>query len=197
MAKKLYALYDLKGFPYPVVRRENSERIIALIRAIEEKHRVILQAYQSANSSTISDRKVEPFAFTLNYGYIWCYETETDENKLFKTARITQVINTGEPWKAEKAHRELLTDVFRISGEQEIPVKLRLSMRAANLLMEEYPQSEEYIRSEPNGTYLYDGWVSSFEGVGRFILGLPDDIEVMEPVSLKSQLSARISGKKF
>ncbi len=197
LAKKLYTLYDLKGVPYPVVKRENSERIIALIRAMEEKQRVILKAYQSANSSTISDREVEPFTFTLNYGYIWCYECETAKNKLFKTARIAQVINTGQPWLAEQKHRSMPIDIFRISGSKEIQVKLRLSTRAASLLMEEYPQSEEYIQPESDWAYVYEGWVSSFEGVSRFILGLPDDIEVLAPLSLKNHLNDRISGKKF
>lgn len=107
------------------------------------------------------------FQFTLNYGYIWCYETESRENKLFKTFRISQVIDTGKSWEAEPFHEALPTDIFRISGKREIPIKLRLSTRAANLLMEEYSLSEEFILGEDSGIYLFDGWVSNFEGIGR------------------------------
>ena len=91
LTKKLYALYDLKGVPYPVVKKENSEKVIAIIRAIEDKKQVILTGYHSSNSSTVSDRIVEPFEFTLNYGYVWCFEPVSKSNKLFKTARIHKV----------------------------------------------------------------------------------------------------------
>jgi len=197
LAKKLYALYDLKGVPYPVVKKENSERIIALIRAMEDKHQVVLRNYQSANSSTTSDRVVEPFSFTLNYGYIWCFEVEAGDNKLFKTARVSTVTDTGTPWQNEARHHELPTDVFRISGNRKITVILRLTMRAASLLAEEYPQSEEFISPAGDNVFLFNGWVNSFEGVGRFILGLPDDIEVLGPASLMEYLNEQIKGKKF
>ncbi|MBN1199699.1 MAG: transcriptional regulator [Bacteroidales bacterium] len=196
LARKLYSLYDLKGVPYPVVKRENSERIIALIRAIEQKHQVQLMGYQSANSSTVTDRLVEPFSFTLNYGYIWCFEVGPETNKLFKTARITEVRETTIPWQFENLHRELPTDVFRISGKQKIPVVLSLTMRAASLLAEEYPQSEEFIRPHPGSGFLFNGWVSNFEGIGRFVLGLPGEVEVIKPVSLLIYLRQRLN-KKF
>lgn len=197
LARKLYSLYDLKGVPYPVVKRENSERIINLIRAIGHKHQVQLIGYQSANSNTVSDRLAEPFSFTLNYGYIWCFEVGSETNKLFKTERIEEVRNTGTHWQFEGLHRELPTDVFRISGKQKIPVVLRLTMRAASLLTEEYPQSEEYIRPDTGSGFLFDGWVSSFEGIGRFVLGLPGEVEVIKPKPLISYLNKRLAKKKF
>lgn len=197
LARKLYSLYDLKGVPYPVVKRENSERVITLIRAIEEKHRVRLMGYQSANSGTVANRLVEPFSFTLNYGYIWCFEVESGKNKLFKTARIGCVEDTGVPWQSESLHQELPTDVFRISGSRKIPVTVRLTMRAASLLTEEYPLAEEFIHVDSGSGSLFDGWVSSFEGIGRFVLGLPGEVEVVGPESFRKYLYERLAGKKF
>jgi len=130
LARKLYAMYDLKGVPYPVVKRENSERVIALIRAIEEKRTVILYQYKSSNSSRVCDRIVEPFEFTLNYGFIWCYEPGSRQNKLFKTARIGKVISTGDQWNHEEDHRSKPTDIFRVTGDSPFLVKMRLSIRA-------------------------------------------------------------------
>jgi len=51
LAKKLYALYDLKGVPYPVIKKENSDNVVSLIRAIEEKSIVTLLGYHSSNSN--------------------------------------------------------------------------------------------------------------------------------------------------
>jgi len=197
LTKKLYALYDLKGVPYPVVRKENSEKVIALIRAIEDKKQVILTGYHSSNSSTISDRIVEPFEFTLNYNFIWCFEPFSNSNKLFKTARVNKVEITGLPWTFESLHESGETDIFRIHGKERIEVKLKLTLRAANLLMEEYPVSEEFISKVNDSNYLFNGWVADFDGVSRFILGLMDEIEILHPPSLKSLLNKKISQKKF
>jgi predicted DNA-binding transcriptional regulator YafY len=197
LTKKLYALYDLKGVPYPVVKKGNSERVISLIRAIEDKQQVILKGYHSSNSSTVSDRRVEPFEFTLNYGYIWCFELKSKRNKLFKTARISKVTQLTDSWQNEPEHKSGETDIFRISGTVKIPVKLKMTLRAANLLMEEYPMSEEYIAPLNNSKYNFDGWVSNFEGIGRFVLGLIDEIEILHPPQLNSFLNTRIAGKKF
>jgi len=59
------------------------------------------------------------------------------------------VIDTGQTWEFEHLHCSEPTDVFRISGKKKIKVCLQLTMRAANLLTEEYPMSEEFI--EPLG----------------------------------------------
>lgn len=197
LASKLYALYDLKGVPYPVVRRENSEKVIRLIRAIENKECVILKGYQSSNSASVTDRMVEPFEFTLNYGYIWCYEQEAGQCKLFKTARAAEVQMTGIVWKHEELHCPEPMDVFRIHGSDQIRVKLLMNMRAANLLAEEYPMAEEFIEAAGNNQFYFRGWVTNFEGIGRFILGLPDDIRVLSPENLKLFLNEKIRGKIF
>jgi len=197
LTKKLYALYDLKGVPYPVVKKENSEKVIALIRAIEDKKQVILTGYHSSHSSTVSDRVVEPFEFTLNYGYIWCYEPGSKTNKFFKTARISKVTICDQSWTFESLHESEPTDVFRIYGKEKIPIKIKLTLLAANLLIEEYPMSEEFITPISDSVYIFDGWVCNFEGIGRFLLGLMDEIKIINPPQLKAFLNDKIAEKKF
>ena len=197
LARKLYSLYDLKGVPYPVAKKENSERVIGLIRAIEDRKQVILAGYQSSHSSTVNDRLVEPFEFTLNYGYVWCFEHETESNKLFKIARIRQVITQDDEWIYEDRHEAGRTDVFRISGNEQIAVSLLMTMRAANLLTEEYPMAEAFIKACGGNEYIFEGWVTGYEGVGRFILGLMDEVTVIGPEELKEFLNRKVEGKKF
>ena len=197
LAGKLYSIYNLKGIPYPVIRRNQSEKVCCLIRAIENRETVLLHDYQSPNSDTVSDRLVEPFEFTLNYGFVWCFEHESQRNKLFKTARIRSVIPTGHSWTHVALHRSEPTDMFRISGSKSVIVALRLSLRAASLLMEEYPESEDCITGEPCKGYRFCGPVNSFEGIGRFVLGLPDEIEVEEPQEFRDFLNRKIKDKIF
>ncbi len=197
LARKLYSIYDLKDIPYPVIRRERSDTIAALIHAIEHKQTVRLIAYQSPNSSTVSDRLVEPYAFTWNYGYVWCYDTGDGRNKTFKTARIGKIEQTREPWFFEAMHEPMLQDLFRITGKQYREVEFTMSMRASVLLCEEFPMAEDYIEYLGEGCSRFKGPVCSFEGVGRFVLGLPNEISEVNPDEFRMYLEERIQRKKF
>ena len=83
-------------------------------------------------------------------------------------------------------------DVFRISAETQIDVRIRLSLRAYNLLIEEYPLSEQYITEVDGFFWLFDAPVCGFEGIGRFCLGLCDEVEIIKPKQLKHYMKAKI-----
>jgi hypothetical protein len=67
---------------------------------------------------------------------------------------------------------------------------------AYNLLIEEYPLSEKYI-AKKGDKYIFDGFVCDFSGVGRFALGMMDQIEVIKPKSFKEFLNEKIKRKTF
>ncbi|MCX6272891.1 MAG: WYL domain-containing protein [Bacteroidetes bacterium] len=197
LARKLYFLYDIKGVPYPVIKKEQSEKIVTLIRAIEDQQQVCFHQYQSPNSNTVRDRIVEPFEFTLNYSYVWCYDTLDGSNKLFKTARINHVEILPNAWENAPVHQAREVDLFRISGHKKIEVSLLLSMRASSLLTEEYPMAEDHLSPADKNLFRFRAEVSGFDGIGRFILGLMDEIVVESPSSLRKYLNEKISKKKF
>ena len=181
--EKLYHLFDTDKAVNKIVRKEKSDNIIGLKNAIKNKRQVILKNYRSSHSENIRDRIIEPFDFSSNFLFVWCYDIESKSNKTFKVARMKKVIITDKKWKHESKHKKFDTDVFRMSGEKKIQIKLKLSLLAYNLLIEEYPLSEKYLKQ--NGSnYIFDGWVCNFNGVGRFILGLPGEIEVISPKEL-------------
>jgi hypothetical protein len=64
-----------------------------------------------------------------------------------------------------------------------IPVKLELSLRAKNLLVEEFPLAESGVRLE-DGKWFYEGMVGHLEGVGRFCIGLAGDVKVVDSPEL-------------
>jgi Predicted transcriptional regulator len=185
LVKKLYALYDFNRVADTVVKKEYSVNIHKLLQAIRSKSRVILRGYLSANSKQQKDRIVEPFDFTSNYIATWAYDTEDGCCKTFKNTRITSVQILPKPWQYEQEHKTLPMDVFRISSKEKINVKLKLSIRAAELLREEYPLSEEYITQFDDKHFVFEAPVSNFNGVGRFIMGLCDEIEIIHPHSLQ------------
>lgn len=185
LVKKLYALYDFDRVADTVVKKEYSVNIHNLLQAIKSKSRVILHGYLSANSKKRKDRIVEPFDFTNNYIATWAYDVEDGCCKTFKNTRIASVQILPEPWKYKEKHKTLPMDVFRISSKEKTDIKLKLSIRAAELLQEEYPLSEEYITQIEDKHFVFEAPVSNFNGVGRFIMGLCDEIEIIHPQSLK------------
>lgn len=181
---KLFELYDFGDKPDVVVKPEHATIIHELMQARKYRSRVILEGYLSANSNSASDRLVEPFGFTTNFVAVWAFDVNAHSCKTFKISRIRSVQTLSEPWQYESRHKRKPLDVFRISSDEKTKVRLRLSIRAAELLKEEYPNSESYITQTDDTTFIFEGPVSGYEGVGRFILGLPGEIEVMHPNEL-------------
>jgi hypothetical protein len=101
-------------------------------------------------------------------------------NKTFKLSRVRDVQVLDLLWSNEQYHREMFTDVFMFSGEQPTIVKLRLGRLSYAVLREEYPYSEQYITQEDDNHWLAEIPVCSYLGVGRFVLGLLEDIEVVD-----------------
>lgn len=192
LKRKLYSVYDYKVIADIVVKNKNRDNIHKLIDAIEEKKQVKLCDYNSAHSNTVNDRIVEPFAFTTNYIQMWCYELESQSVKLFKVSRISKVEILETDWQYELQHKRGFIDIFRIHSNEKKPVKLELTVRAANLLMEEYPLAEQYLTNLDENRWLLNTEVSTFDGIGRFILGLYDEIKIIESPKLERFINDKI-----
>lgn len=183
LKKKLSAVYNFTTMVNYVHRKEIAERIELLGLAIRGKKKVILSGYESANSKRISDRYIEPFAFTTNCIDIWGYDTEKHENRIFKISRIGHVKVQEELWDYEDMHKSSKTDCFRMSGYEQTPVKLELGLQAKNLLLEEYPLAERDLRQEGK-KWVLETMVSDMAGVGRFVIGLAHDVRVVDSPAL-------------
>ena len=78
-----------------------------------------------------------------------------------------------------------MIDIFRMQSFEPIAIVLELSLVAYNLVIEEYPLSEKYISKINDNQYRLECEVGNFLGVGRFILGLPGEIKIIESEALK------------
>lgn len=193
LKQKLYTVYDYKVLAECVTHGRQAECIDRLTDAIRQRRQVRLCDYCSAHGATIRDRVVEPFAFTTNYVQLWAYEPELGENRLFKVARIGMVELLTEEWLQEAEHRAGFMDLFRISSFGQLPVRLRLGLRAASLLREEFPLAERELQRLSQTEWLLETTVCGYEGVGRFVLGLLDDIRVEGPPEFVTYLKRRLT----
>lgn len=192
LKKKLYTIYDYNILAETVVSGKNGRNVQQLVQAIENKKPVILKKYSSAHGNNIRDRKVEAYAFTTNYVQVWCYCPEENKNKLFKVSRIGNVEILPENWQYETLHKSGYIDVFRINSDVTMPVKLKLGIRSANLLSEEYPLASKYLSKIDDDHWLFSTEVCSYEGIGRFVIGLIDDIQIIDSPDFQAYIKQKI-----
>lgn len=191
LVKKLYSLYNFDRVANTIIKPEETDKVHSLLKAINNQTQAVLTNYRSGSSQTVSDRHVEPFDFTPNYTGVVCYDYEDGRCKIFKTSRIDKVYALCEPWEHAEKHMKVRTDVFRHQMTNSIAVHLRLSLLACNLLKEEFPLSEKHITARDDGRFDFKADVGNLLGVGRFVLGLPGEVEVIGGEELKRYVSAK------
>lgn len=192
LKKKLSAIYSCTSIANYVHSEDTASNIQELEKAVREKKKVILKAYESANSKGVNDRFVEPFEFTTNCIDIWGYDLEKKECRVFKISRISSVVVLEDYWTNEDKHQKSKTDCFRMSSFEQTPVKLELSLRAKNLLLEEYPLAQADLK-EIDGKWILDTMVSNMAGVGRFVIGLADEVKIIDSPALVEHIKAFVN----
>lgn len=187
LRQKLAAIYDRTSIADVTDRPSNARKVQILTDAIREQRVVELQRYSSSRSGQTKNYRVEPFALSSNYASVWAFDLNDQTNKRFMILRIGEVAKTDEFWTMAYAHHETPIDAFRIHGDRTYHVRVRMNNIAKNLLIEEYPLTEKDIT--PDGPqWIYEGTVRGMEGIGRFVLGLEANIEILEGEELRTFL---------
>lgn len=193
LLRKLDAFSDVEAFSELIVDKGNAANIKQLHKAINEGCQVVLKPYSSLHSSDERDRLVEPVGFSPNLRYLHAYEPESDTVKQFKPERMGRVEVLDRPLKYRDRHRMESSDPFGMNGEPKVTVELKLSLRAFYLLREEFPLALPGDAPEP----MAKKWsevgipVKGYEGIGRFVLGLPGELEVLGPKGFMDYLKGK------
>ncbi|MGP1417295.1 helix-turn-helix transcriptional regulator [Prevotella fusca] len=193
LRQKLENAYSLSVSADSPVRRQMDSNLKMLRKAMSEKKTVRLVGYSSPHSHTVKDRIVEPFLLLHDNQDVRCHELVSGANKTFKISRMTGVEMLDTPWLHEDSHRQVFTDIFMFSSEERYRVRLRLGQLSHNLFMEEYPQGAHYVTPNEDGSWLLDIEVCDYRGLGRFVLGLFKDIEVVEGDGFKAYMKDEIN----
>ncbi len=171
---------------------EDSRRYISHVKllnqAIADKKTVCLKNYESGQSNRRKDYVCEPYGFTNNLEEVLVFNLEDAACHSMKISRIGEVELTDTAWAHEDAHRDHPIDLFRMGGGQETRIHLKLSLMAKNLLLEEIPRAGECLREEPDGWH-FETSVYSMKGIGRFVIGLADQIEIVDGDPLKAYIA--------
>ena len=194
LIRKLNMLYEYKALT-ELQPNDDLHKIHLLSEAIRNKKQAVLVNYRSSNSDNIKNRLGEPFGFSPDCRAVWFYEYESKSCKQFMISRIQEVESVSRDCENETFHLIPFTDAFRISGAKAIGnVEAALSLKAYNLLTEEFPLAREHVQ-ERNGIYHLKIPIAGYQGVGRFVMGLPGEIEVSGSSGFKRYLKEEL--KKF
>ena len=196
LLKKLSLNSEMDSMPRLFLKVRLSQFVDQLADAIRNKNQVVLKSYHSANSNEIRDRLVEPIHFGDNYQSIMALDTQDKVCKQFKLDRIGAIIQMGTAFQYEGLHKKNQTDIFGFTGDSETWVTLHLSLRAYLLLREEYPLSTPYTERTETG-YQFHGPVSNLEGIGRFVLGLMDEIQIEGPEMFSAFIRNKFASHKL
>ena len=178
LREKLGMIYDPKVLAAHGVDKRMARNLSLLFRAIQEERVVMLKDYSSPNSDRTDNRLVEPYLFLAENSEVRCYEINSGMNKTFKVGRAGSVEVLDLLWAHKDKHAPFFRDLFHFSGEHRFEVTLLLGRLATSLLLEEFPAAEDQLVLCDDGRHRLTTEVCSFKGVGRFVLGLYDDIEV-------------------
>lgn len=192
LKKKLYSIYDNNILPKPLISHAYGDNLHNLSQAIQQHHTVTLVQYRSSHSNTVTDREVEPYAIGENNNEVWCVDLHDMQVKTFLITRMKQVKISHHTWQHESLHQSMYTDIFRMSSAKTTLITLHMSMRAANLLKEEYPLAEKYLTSLPDNWYELKAPVCNMQGVGRFVMGLLSEIRIVNSPLLEQYIHEQI-----
>lgn len=193
---KLVRYYGLEAVASPEGQKEHEQKLNIINEAIVKKQMLMIKGYSSPHSQSKKDRIVEPF-LVMNGGMdIRCHEISSNMNKTFKLSRMEKVELMDTPWIRESEHRKVYIDLFLFSGEKLNHLELRMGLLSHNVMLEEYPKSQRMFEQEDDTHWILRIDVASYLGIGRFVLGLYDDIEILEGEGFKEYLAKKIEDMK-
>lgn len=192
LRQKVYRQSTLFPVADALTTQHQSGVVARLHEAIRDRRQVRLLNYHSVNGNTISNRVVEPHSFSDNYAQLTAYDPEAGRVKTFKTVRMEGVEVLDSPQQYPPA--EALVDAFDWPGEP-VRVDLRLTATAYRLMLEDHPLTRPDLSHVPIDKafpYRFTGYVRSWVGVGRFVLGVPGQVRVDAPDGLRAYVRGRI-----
>lgn len=193
--KKLSLNSELDSMPHLFLKAHLGHMVTQLTQAMKNERQVVLKKYNSANSKLVRDRVVEPIQFGPNYNTLIALDVKAKICKQFKLDRIGEVVERKIRFRHKALHKPPACDPFGLTGKSFTTVTLRLSHRAYLLLSEEFPLTVPYLNKAKNNKLLsFSGPVANFAGIGRFVMGLYDEIKIVGPEEFKEYVRKKIIG---
>lgn len=164
----------------------------AIYEARNSKKRVLLKHYTSR--SGVRDREIEVFHVFPESKCILGYDIASKDVRLFKSCRWKDaVILDKNCTQSSSSKRDLCPDIFGFVFDPSKPVyniEVGLTNYGAMILQEEFPGAQSSIMPSARKDFPWtlNVSVNSFDGVARFVRGLPSECYVEKDSELAAFL---------
>lgn len=180
--------HKLDDAPY---LRQVVANVTLLQKAAQLKYKVTVE-YDTNTWGKRITRVLEPYTFFFYYNYVWCFDCDKGINMPLRVSRMGQVRITDEKWTQGSRHMKQKVDAFGCWGHYTKHVKLRLTMQARNLMTEAHPISMITMKEDPDypdgQRWIADLEVCEYSGLTRYIMGMLDEVEILEGEGLKEYI---------
>ena len=158
--------------------------------AILERRWISLSYLNSYGQRT--ERKLAPIKlmFKSRAWYVNAYCSEKQDIRLFKINRMRDIVLTGEHFVREEYLKIQPKPKEQNPHFEIVNLKMRFKPQAAYMVYDWY--AEDNIKRQPDGTYLVTARFPMDEWVYSHILSYGDNVEVLEPEYVRTEIQRRL-----
>lgn len=187
--------YEVISDPF-VDLEVHQKKFEKLKRAINEKHRIIIN-YYSMSSDQTKKRKVSPYNIFFNNGapYLYAFCHLRAEERIFRIDRIKKLELSSERFEVPKdfSLAEELKNAWRVEqGKKEMNLEVKFTGRAARFVPEYHWSDKQEIEQIDESEIIFKLKTSSREEIKKWILGYGAEAEVLGPQELRREIAAEV-----
>ncbi|PWG00303.1 DNA-binding transcriptional regulator [Levilactobacillus bambusae] len=151
--------------------------------AIETNQKISFAYFAQAGKS---QRQVEPYYLVFKWSnwYLWGWSTEKQDFRLFKLMRISQLKLMDEIFQPRPA--PIPDPAVRKTQTNHIKFKALFNNKVAWRVVEEF--GTDNLAKQTDGRLLLQGDYSNSESLYQWLLTFGNDVEILEPQSIKIEL---------
>ncbi|MGD8718214.1 MAG: YafY family protein [Candidatus Zixiibacteriota bacterium] len=176
------------------------ETTVRALRDLEEAIRLrrsVEIEYFTFSRSATTWRSVDPYGLTFrrHSWYLVGYCHFRREARIFRVDRILSLRPTGDEFVRPEGFsvEEFFADTWEVyTSAIKAPVKLRFASAMEPLARPELEQRGKFSPTGNGGGVLFEGEVPLSDEFYRWLLTFGDDVEVLEPATLRSKIAAKL-----
>jgi len=165
-------------------------------KCISEKKSIEVEYYTLSRDET-KRRILDPYHLIYKNGawYLIAFCHWRKDVKIFRVDRIKDVNETGKTFVIKKSFslRDYLKNSWQITRGEEVNVVVRFFPPASRMVREMEWLPTQKITEEKDGAIVFSARVSGLIEIKRWILGYGSQAEVLEPRSLRQEISSEIN----
>lgn len=169
---------------------------ISKINYAMTKGKVLKINYYSLNKNCITEMNINPYTILFKEGiwYLIGYCNTNEEERILRISRIKNVEVTKDIFIKPrnfnlKDYLKSCWDVFK--GEKTL-VKLKFDKDIAKFIEENEWNSDQVIERLEDGSVILNIYINDLGEIKKWILGFGELAEVLEPKSLREEISSEI-----